>query len=192
MEKQTLRKQALLQREKLSKSLFWQLNDQILAHLTKFDWSEIHTVHLFLPIVEKMEIDTFEFIHFFKSQHPNIQLVVPRCDFKTKEMEAIVFDPEATVLIKNKQHIPQPLYGDLVDVLKIDAVIIPLLAFDDEGHRVGYGAGFYDRFLEKCRPNVLKIGVSLFNPTEKVTDTHPQDVRLTHCITPEKVYSFKP
>ncbi len=190
MEKQTLRKHAILEREKLSKSQFWLLNDQLLAHFSKFNWSKIITVHLFLPIVEKKEIDTFEFIHFFKTQHPHIQIVVPRCDFKTKEMETIVFDPEATVLVKNKQQIPEPLYGEKLDPQLIDAVIIPLLTFDQQGHRVGYGGGFYDRFLEKCKPNVLKIGVSLFEPISEILDTHQQDIRLTHCITPEKTYSF--
>lgn len=190
MEKQALRKQAILEREQLSKSRFWLLNDLLLSQIAIFDWSTIKTLHLFLPIVEKKEIDTFEFIHFFKTQHPTIQLIVPRCDFKTKEMEALVFDPEATVLVKNGHQIPEPLYGNSVDPLVIDAVIIPLLAFDDEGHRVGYGAGFYDRFLEKCRPDVLKIGVSLFNHTKKIKDTHHQDIRLTHCITPEKIYTF--
>lgn len=117
-------------------------------------------------------------------------MVVPRCNFKTKTMEAILFDPEATVLVKNKQQIPEPLYGETVDPKLIDAIIIPLLAFDQQGHRVGYGGGFYDRFLEKCRPDVLKIGVSLFPPVAKILDTHHQDVCLTHCITPEKIYDF--
>nr|WP_294896511.1 5-formyltetrahydrofolate cyclo-ligase [uncultured Pedobacter sp.] len=190
MEKQNLRKQAILEREKISKSVFWQLNDELLAHFITFDWSKINTVHLFLPIVEKREVDTFEFINFFKTQQPHIKIVVPRCDFKTKKMEALVFDAESTVLVKNKQHIPEPLYGENIDPLLIDAVIIPLLAFDKLGHRVGYGAGFYDRFLERCKPDVLKIGVSLFEPIDKILDTHHQDIRLTHCITPKQIYFF--
>jgi 5-formyltetrahydrofolate cyclo-ligase len=105
-------------------------------------------------------------------------------------MEALVFDAESTVLVKNKQHIPEPLYGENIDPLLIDAVIIPLLAFDKLGHRVGYGAGFYDRFLERCKPDVLKIGVSLFEPIDKILDTHHQDIRLTHCITPKQIYFF--
>ncbi|HEX7367581.1 MAG TPA: 5-formyltetrahydrofolate cyclo-ligase [Pelobium sp.] len=190
MEKQILRRQAIQQRETLTKSEFWVLNDCLLQQLVKFDWSKVSTLHLFLPIVEKKEIDTFEFIHFFKNQHPAIQLIVPRCNFKTREMAAIKFDPETTVLVKNKQQIPEPLYGAEINPKLIDAVIIPLLKFDKQGHRVGYGAGFYDRFLEKCRPDVLKIGVSLFDPIEIILDTHHQDIRLTHCITPNQVFTF--
>ncbi|WP_017257923.1 5-formyltetrahydrofolate cyclo-ligase [Pedobacter arcticus] len=191
MEKQDLRKQVTLEREKLSKNQFWLLNDSLLVLFSKLDWSKINTVHLFLPIVEKKEIDTFEFIHFFKTKYPHIKMLVPRCDFKTKEMEAILFDPQATVLVKNKQQIPEPLYGETVDPKLIDAVVIPLLAFDKQGHRVGYGGGFYDRFLKKCRPDVLKIGVSLFEPTAQILDTHQQDIKLTCCVTPQKIHSFE-
>ncbi len=190
MEKEKLRQQAASFREKLTKKEFWLLNDELLAQFIQFDWSAIKTLHLFLPIVEKREVDTFEFINFFKINHPQIQLVVPRCDFKTRKMEAILFDPDATVLVKNKHQIPEPLYGEKLEEQSIDAVIVPLLTFDLKGHRVGYGAGFYDRFLEKCRANVLKIGVSLFEPVEEIIDTHHQDVVLTHCITPKKIHAF--
>lgn len=190
MEKQRLREQAILEREQLSKSLFWKLNDQLLKNLIAFDWSKTSTLHLFLPIVERKEVDTFEVIHFFKSKYPDTKLVVPRCNFKTKQMDSIAFDPDSTVLVKNKQHIPEPLYGEQVEPTAIDAVIIPLLVFDQLGHRVGYGGGFYDRFLEKCRPDVLKVGVSLFKPIDKILDTNHQDIQLSHCITPEQVFFF--
>lgn len=190
MDKQLLRKHALLQRDQLPKNVFWQLNDELVKQLAQFNWSAIHVLHLFLPIVERKEVDTFEFVNFFKTNHPHINLVVPRCNFNTKEMEAIHFEPEVTVLAKNKQQIPEPIYGNIVDVKLIDAVIVPLLAFDQKGHRVGYGAGFYDRFLEQCKPDVLKIGVSLFEPVEEIIDTHQHDIPLTHCITPNKTYYF--
>jgi len=190
LEKQQLRQQAIILREKLTRAEFWQLNDALLKQFSAFDWSAIKTVHLFLPIVERREVDTFEFINFLKINYPQIQMVVPRCDFKTREMESIAFDPDATVLIKNKHQIPEPLYGDKIKIKSIDAVIIPLLAFDLKGHRVGYGAGFYDRFLEQCKPSVLKIGVSLFKPVKRIADPHDQDILLTHCITAEQVYEF--
>lgn len=190
MEKHLLRQHAINLRTQLAKKDFWRLNDELLTQFTKFDWSLVKVVHLFLPIAERKEIDTFEFIHFFKTHHPHIQMVVPRCNFRTREMAAIRFDPDATVLVKNKHQIPEPLYGDKVDIKTIDAVIIPLLAFDLNGHRVGYGAGFYDRFLEQCKPDVLKIGVSLFDAGEKILDINEQDVVLTHCVTTEKIHEF--
>jgi 5-formyltetrahydrofolate cyclo-ligase len=72
----------------------------------------------------------------------------------------------------------------------LDVVFIPLLAFDEKGNRVGYGKGFYDRFLAKCRPETVKIGLSFFEATPEITDVSPDDIRLDWCVTPEKVYSF--
>ena len=78
----------------------------------------------------------------------------------------------------------------MVPVDLIDAVIIPLLAFDEKGNRVGYGAGFYDRFLRNCKTNVTKIGLSFFPPEKEEIETNHFDIKLTHCITPEKIYIF--
>ncbi|RKD20334.1 5-formyltetrahydrofolate cyclo-ligase [Pelobium manganitolerans] len=190
MEKQQLREKVLLQRQQLSKSDFWRLNDELLTKLQQFNWSRVKVLHLFLPIVERKEVDTFEFINYFKTEQAHMKLAVPRCHYKTRQMDAVLFDPETTVLAKNKHQIPEPLYGELLEPQQIDAVIIPLLTFDLLGHRVGYGGGFYDRFLERCRPDVLKIGVSLFEPIEKIFNTHEQDVLLSHCITPTHTYFF--
>ena len=61
-------------------------------------------------------------------------------------------------------------------------MIIPLLAFDNKGARVGYGKGLYDRFLAQCNPNCIKIGVSLFEPTplfqELMNMTFPWTIAL--------------
>jgi 5-formyltetrahydrofolate cyclo-ligase len=135
-------------------------------------------------------VDTFEILSYFKTQHPDLQIVVPRTCFADSSLQHILFDHEHTVLRKNKYHIPEPIYGKVVAVDFIDAVIIPLLSFDNLGHRVGYGAGFYDRFLKNCRPNTAKIGLSFFPPEKDEINTNEFDVKLSHCITPDKTYTF--
>lgn len=72
---------------------------------------------------------------------------------------------------------------------KIDLVIVPLLAFDLDGNRVGYGKGYYDKFLQNCE-NALKIGICLEKPLLKILDINEYDIKLDYCITPEKIYSF--
>jgi 5-formyltetrahydrofolate cyclo-ligase len=64
------------------------------------------------------------------------------------------------------------------------------LACDRHGHRVGYGKGFYDKFLAQCRPETLKIGVSYFDPLLDPILTDPTDVALDYCITPTRVWRF--
>jgi len=87
--------------------------------------------------------------------------------------------------------IPEPQNGLTVPPSEIEVVFIPLLAYDKKGHRVGYGKGFYDRFLSKCKPNTLKIGLSLFEPEEKIEGLDATDIPLDYCVTPVKVYEFK-
>jgi len=72
---------------------------------------------------------------------------------------------------------------------KPDLVILPLLAYDYQGNRVGYGKGYYDRFLAQI-PNIPKIGLSFFKPVEQISDIQIWDVTLDYCITPETIYSF--
>jgi 5-formyltetrahydrofolate cyclo-ligase len=70
-------------------------------------------------------------------------------------------------------------------------VLVPLLIFDRQGHRVGYGKGFYDRFLRRCGPETRRIGISLFDGIDKISDVHSSDETLHQCITPEAIITFK-
>ena len=69
-------------------------------------------------------------------------------------------------------------------------VLVPLLGFDERGHRVGYGKGFYDRFLAECNPKIQKIGLSLFEPVAQIDDTSDFDIPLDACITPNRIWYF--
>jgi 5-formyltetrahydrofolate cyclo-ligase len=93
-------------------------------------------------------------------------------------------------VVENKWGIPEPQSGDPVPTSKIDLVVVPLLAYDNDGHRVGYGKGFYDRFLLCCRPDCKKIGLSFFDPAEIITDAATHDIRLDAVVTPTKSFSF--
>jgi 5-formyltetrahydrofolate cyclo-ligase len=53
----------------------------------------------------------------------------------------------------------EPAAGEPVGPEEIDVVVVPGLAFDRRGHRVGYGGGFYDRFLGRLRPDALTVGI---------------------------------
>jgi 5-formyltetrahydrofolate cyclo-ligase len=147
-------------------------------------------MYIFLPIQERNEVDTFDIISFFKTEYQQLKIVVPRAHFADSSMSHVLFDHEHTILKKNHHQIPEPLYGQIVPVNLIDAVIVPLLSYDTEGNRIGYGAGFYDRFLRNCRYDILKIGLSFFPPENEIIEANEFDVKLTHCLTPEKTYTF--
>jgi len=188
--KKEIREEALAKRLALSKADYWGLNDQLLEQIKTFDWSTVHYLHIFLPIKEKKEIDTFEILSYFKNNHPQINIVVPRSDFENIALAHVLFDHEHTILIKNKYQIPEPLYGKIIPSNKIDAVLVPLLTFDSFGNRLGYFAVFYDRFLSTCRPDCKRIGLSFFAAQSDLLPKEPFDQLLTHCISPERIYIF--
>ena len=66
---------------------------------------------------------------------------------------------------------------------------MPLLTYDLQGNRIGYGKGYYDRFLAQCDSECCFIGLSFFPPEERIP-TEKTDIKLQYCITPEKIYSF--
>lgn len=125
-------------------------------------------------------------IDWLKKHHPGIQILVPRADFETSLMTHHYFDGLED-LEMNAYHIPEPAKAK-IHTGKIDMVIVPLIAFDKNGYRVGYGKGFYDRFLQGIAAK--KIGLSLLDELLEIDNVNEHDVKLDQCITPEKTYIF--
>ncbi|MFN3446520.1 MAG: 5-formyltetrahydrofolate cyclo-ligase, partial [Bacteroidia bacterium] len=86
-------------------------------------------------------------------------------------------------------HIPEPKTEGVFDG-KIDMVLVPLLAFDEAGFRVGYGKGFYDDFFTSLNSDCIKIGVNFFPPCEEIDDLREKDIALDYLVTPAEVLSF--
>ncbi|WP_412466799.1 5-formyltetrahydrofolate cyclo-ligase [Pedobacter sp. KLB.chiD] len=186
MLKNQIRKQTLKDRLSLSDSTYHEFNKALLEQFKTLDFNGIKTIHIFLPIKEKKEPDTFLLIEWLNQTLPDIKIVVPKADFETALMTHHEYIGEED-LKKNLYNILEPQKGNLHEG-EIDLVIIPLLAFDKQGYRVGYGKGFYDRFLNGL--NAQKIGLSLYPAIEKIDDVHEQDIKLDFCITPTEIIKF--
>lgn len=143
--------------------------------------------HIFLSITEHKEVNTEYILHILSGKDKEI--IISRSDFKTREMTHFLLT-DNTKIKKNQYNIPEPIDGLEVQTNKIDIVFVPLLAFDKTGHRVGYGKGFYDKFLSECKPETIKIGLSFFEPEEKIDDIIEDDMNLDYCVTPNSVYKF--
>ena len=142
--------------------------------------------HLFLSISNKSEVDTGFLLTVLQGKDKHV--VVPKITGPGELTHYLL--TEDTRLKENSWGVPEPVSGRAIDPLKLDVVFLPLLAFDELGHRVGYGGGYYDRFLAKCRGDAIKIGLSFFGPEPVIGDLHAGDVRMDFCITPTDVYSF--
>ena len=142
--------------------------------------------HLFLPIESKAEVDTSLVLTLLQGRDKEV--VLPKLKGET-ELEHILLTDSARIVC-NSWKIPEPSEGIVFDPKLLEVVFVPLLICDLKGHRVGYGQGYYDRFLSQCKPEVLKIGLSLFDPIEAITDIYEGDIALDYCVCPEKIYSF--
>jgi len=155
-----------------------------------FDLSKIDFFHCFIPIEKFNEIDTNLIFQRIWREFPQIMTLAPRVNFYTGNIENLKFASE-TELVKNAWEIFEPTHDETIETENIDLVLIPLLCFDARGFRVGYGKGFYDRFLKNCRADCLKIGLSYFEPVRKISGVREFDVRLDFCVTPENIVNCK-
>jgi len=144
--------------------------------------------HVFLSMADKKEINTDYILHVLQGKDKNI--VVSKSHMQDGSMSHFLLT-DSTQIRKNSYGIPEPVDGIEVSEKKLDVVFIPLLAFDKQGNRVGYGKGYYDRFLGNCKPDALKIGLSFFEAEESsIEDMASHDVPLDYCVTPKQVYKL--
>lgn len=143
--------------------------------------------HIFLPIARLGEVDTQYLLSILSGKDKNI--VISKTDFGEGTMKHFLLT-DSTKIIVNEMGIPEPKDGIEILAEKLDVVFVPLLAYDAKGNRVGYGKGFYDRFLGACRPDVIKVGLSFFAPEKHFIESNKQDVGLNYCISPKNVYNF--
>ena len=143
--------------------------------------------HLFLPIEAQKEVNTEFLLQILAGRDKEV--VVSKSDFESGLMTHYLLT-DNTKLQVNSYGIPEPVDGLEVPANKIDVVFVPLLAYDKKGNRVGYGKGFYDTFLSKCKPDVIKIGLSYFDPEETISDLNEHDIQLDFCVTAEGEIQF--
>ncbi|WP_338646901.1 5-formyltetrahydrofolate cyclo-ligase [Flavobacterium sp. KS-LB2] len=187
MNKTELRQKYKAFRNSLSKNEVEEMSLAIANKILILPIWENSYFHIFLPITEHKEVNTEFILHLLSGKDKEI--IVSKADFETRNMTHFLLT-DNTKIKKNNYNIPEPVDGIEVPSPKIDVVFVPLLAYDKKGHRVGYGKGFYDKFLSQCKPDVIKIGLSFFEPEEIIADIFEGDVQLDYCVTPNEVHSF--
>lgn len=187
MTKKELRKTYKAHRKDLSENQIEDLSLAISNQLLKLPIWDNSFYHIFLAIEEQKEVNTDYVLNILSGKDKNI--LISKSDFETGNMTHFLLT-DSTLIKKNDYNIPEPIDGIEISNDKIEVVFIPLLAFDTKGNRVGYGKGFYDRFLANCKPETVKIGLSFFDPEDEINDILESDVRLDYCVTPNKNYAF--
>lgn len=150
-----LRSKALELRSDLSEPIrvaYSKLIEQ--SFLRLFPAQEISCIHCYLSY--RSEVDTAGIIRSFLQERKKV--IVPYLRSETDGRFSNSTLTSLDDLHKGPFGIPQPKTLDNADISALEAVIIPLAAFDGFGRRLGYGKGFYDKFLASLPMNVKKVG----------------------------------
>jgi 5-formyltetrahydrofolate cyclo-ligase len=178
------KRKAIPERERLK------MDDLLLIEFQRMD-IPVHAATLlsYWPLKDRAEVNTHLITDYLQFRMPGLQVAYPVANFDTHEL-SVVLTNDDTSFKMNAHGIAEPVDGTLLPPEAVDIVLVPLLVFDEQGYRIGYGKGFYDRFLSTCRPDVLKIGFAYFEPVPPFHDIHEFDVPLSIGVTPQRLYEF--
>lgn len=116
---------------------------------------------------------------------------VPLSQPKQAQMEAVVITDRVRDLSPGYLGIPEPLARDrMLLPASIEVAIIPGVVFDRCGHRLGYGMGFYDRFLAQAAPQAIRIGLAFSCQLVDRIPAQPHDVPMDMVLTEQEVLSW--
>ena len=160
----------------------------IANQLLKLNIWDLTFYHIFLTIEEQKEVNTDYILNILSGKDKNI--IISKSNFEDCSMTHYLLT-DNTKIKKNSHNIPEPINGIEIKSEQLQVVFLPLLAFDNFGNRIGYGKGFYDRFLASCKPETVKIGLSFFEAEDKILETSAVDIKLDYCVTPKQVFQFE-
>lgn len=157
------------------------------AILNLVNKKKIKSCHTFLPINRNNELNTWPLVE--ELHKADVEVVLSVSDFSSLTMRHFIYSPEIKFQL-NKFDIPEPINAADADTTNLEMILIPLLAADKNGNRIGYGKGFYDRLLADLPSGLLKVGVNLAPLFDRFDFKESHDVKLDLCITPFKTYYF--
>jgi len=147
-------------------------------------WSRAATIMLYVPL--RSEVDTTPLaLECFREGRT---VCVPRVDWDRGEMhpvETTSFEDEA--LVTDERNLRTPTAGRPVVPASIDLVVVPGLAFDPDGGRLGRGGGFYDRFLARTDQRTLRIGIAFDAQIVPLVPREPHDVLMDAVVTDRRL-----
>lgn len=180
--KKELRDKLLLRRQAMSAEEYQQKSEAICRILMKNEIiAEAERVHIYYPM--RQEVDVRPFIEYLWSIDKKV--IMPRADFKSKEMTnyyVINFGQ----LEKTRYGLLEPRTNSPLHLGSPDVVIVPGVAFSRKRYRLGYGGGFYDRFLDSIITTSIGVGFELQMVDNLVVEPHDQQLDLV--ITEKKIY----
>ena len=175
MLKSQLRKKILKFREKLNRNNI-KINFNQLINILKKEKINKKTIGGYYPV--NFEIDDLALLRKFEKNRFSISLPIIKKNFEMNFYKWSFSDP----LKINKYGIPEPVIKNIVYP---DILLIPLVAFDKNLNRLGYGGGYYDRLIEKLskKKKIIKIGLALSIQKIDKVPIDANDKKLDYIVT---------
>lgn len=189
MDKATLRKEYLRRRLELDAATRGQYTQAILSHFDTLSFAQVKYLCSFSALSSRNEFDPRDCTEILLKKNPDLRVALPRLKEDGEHMDAIEVRSNTSYKV-NSFGIAEPIAGAFIEPVWLDMIFVPLVIVDVGGNRLGYGKGFYDRYLSSCRTETVKIGFSFFEPVDLIKDISQFDVPLNLCITPLRIYEF--
>ena len=143
--------------------------------------------YLFLSISKFREVNTGPFLSHLVEN--SVQVGIPRVNPKNKQVTHHPYEPHR--LVESRWGILEPPEeAPLLDPKLFDMVLVPMLRFDELGYRLGYGGGYYDKFLSQVREDCLKVGLCFHQGlSETPLPREEFDVPLNLIVTEDTVFT---
>lgn len=187
MDKKSLRVQvqdhleSLHDREIQSRSL------QACRHfLHQEEFKSAQSVMFFLSLPKEVETSHAILLAFEADK----TVLVPRVHWAQRQMEPVVIHALNCPMEIGRHGLRNPTGSETRPVSQIDLIVIPGVAFDRSGNRIGHGAGFYDRFLADQHFQGLRCGLALEDQVIDVIPTESHDMKLDMLVTDKRARRF--
>ena len=189
-DKISLRKEKIQERDSVSKKERALAEKNTATHF-KNNYGELDfgKVSIYFPI--KNEVPTKTIASYIRDSRKKCFLPLIDKDLNNKEMKFSEFTNEAS-LVKNKFNIPESLNSSLIIGSELELIIMPLVAFDDKGYRLGMGQGYYDFTFRNFLLNEKQVFLGLAYDFQKTESCYPEehDLKMDAVICPSGVYKF--
>ena len=179
MDKSNIRNKILkIRRNNVNKNL--KINSDKFFSFLKINKFNLKNLGGYYP--SNFEIDDLEILRLLEKKNIKISLPIIK---KNKQMNFFKWSNDDPLKI-NKYGIPEPI---LLNMTYPDILLVPLVGFDNDLNRLGYGGGFYDRYIEKIEKikKVIKIGLAFSYQKLKRVPTNQHDKKLDFIITEKEI-----
>jgi 5-formyltetrahydrofolate cyclo-ligase len=182
--KAALRKRARGLRSAIPREAIAARSARIVEHLAALPaMREARAVALFYPMEDRNEVDLLALDASLRAEQKSVYY--PAIDPDTRVMTFRTV-PDLAALEERGLGFREPA-PEAPEAAALDVIVVPALQIDERGHRLGYGAGFYDRALPRFAPPARTVGVAFaFQLVPELPDTEG-DVALDLIVTDERV-----